>query len=64
VWVRVLALHYFLHGMVVRRVKLWYHQVPTLGSVLALHYFFARCGSAEGEVKVSPGAHNMFLIYY
>jgi hypothetical protein len=26
VWVRVLALHYFLHGVVARRVKSWYHQ--------------------------------------
>jgi hypothetical protein len=32
VWVRVLALHYFLPGVVARRVKTWYHQVPTLGS--------------------------------
>jgi hypothetical protein len=24
--------------------------------------FFARCGSAEGEAMVSPGAHVMFLI--
>jgi hypothetical protein len=24
--------HYFLHGVVVRRVKPWYHRVPTLGS--------------------------------
>jgi hypothetical protein len=26
--------------------------------------FFARCGSAEDEVVVSPGAHIMFLIDY
>jgi hypothetical protein len=29
VWVQVFNLHYFLHGVVVRRVK---HQVPTLNS--------------------------------
>jgi hypothetical protein len=26
--------------------------------------FFARCGSAEGETVVSPGAHVRFLIDY
>jgi hypothetical protein len=26
--------------------------------------FFARCGSAEGEAMVSPGAHIRFLIDY
>jgi hypothetical protein len=32
VWVRVLALHYFLYGVVARRVKPWYHRVSTLDS--------------------------------
>jgi hypothetical protein len=32
VWVRMLALHYFLHGVVAQRVKPWYHLVPTLCS--------------------------------
>jgi hypothetical protein len=35
-----------------------------VGVGLSAHFalFFVRCGSAEGEAVVSPGAHIRFLI--